>query len=328
MGSVRHSTVNAGTMEPMVNVAELLNQRLSTVRQSLGDALRERVAGPNANERVLGIIESPGDRWFAEDRPIRLVHADAAMFIGGLRALLIQTLHPLAMAGVAQHSDYRNDPWGRLQRTADFLAVTTFGPADEAQRTIDRIRHVHSFVQGTAEDGRPYSANDPHLLQWVHVAEVDSFLAAYQRFGLHPLNQRDRDRYVHDMAVIARKLGVIAPPETERELRERLRQYLPELRSTPESREAVRYLTRTPPLAFPANGAYFALVSATIATLPVWTRPLLRLPLLPLTERLALRPLGIGVTNAFRWVTTPHSPFASERLRQEAIQRDDTFDRA
>ena len=315
-------------MEPVVSVAELLNDRLSAVRQSLGDALRERVAGPNANERVLEIIEAPGERWFAGDRPIRLVHADASMFIGGLRALLIQTLHPLAMAGVAQHSDYRNDPWGRLQRTADFLAVTTFGPADEAQRTIDRIRHVHSFVQGTAADGRPYSANDPHLLEWVHVAEVDSFLTAYQRFGVRPLNQRDRDRYVLDMATIASKLGVLAPPESERELRERLRRFIPELRSTPESRDAVRYLTLTPPLTFPANGAYFALVSATVATLPAWTRPLLRLPLLPVTERLALRPLGIGVTNAFRWVTAPNSPFADERRRHEAAQRAEILDRA
>lgn len=248
------------------------------------------------------------------------------MFIGGLRALLVQTLHPLAMAGVAQHSDYRNDPWGRLQRTADFLAVTTFGPADEAQRTIDRIRHVHSFVNGVARDGRRYDATDPHLLRWVHVAEVDSFLDAYQRFGERPLNQRDRDRYVHDMAVIARKLGVDAPPETERELRNQLRAFIPELRSTTESRDAVRYLTRTPPLAFPASGAYLALVSATVATLPAWSRPLLRLPLLPVTERLALRPLGVGVTRAFRWVTAPNSPFADERRR--LAQRSDTLERA
>jgi uncharacterized protein (DUF2236 family) len=162
----------------------------------------------------------------------------------------------------------------------------------------------------------------------VHVAEVDSFLTAYQRFGLRPLNQHDRDRYVYDMAVIARTLGVESPPETERELRNCIRSYIPELRSTPESRDAVRYLTLTPPLTFPANGAYFALVSATIATLPTWCRPLLRLPLLPIAERLALRPLGIGVTNAFRWVSAPNSPFANERSRQEAAQRTDMLDRA
>ncbi|MFM8777067.1 MAG: oxygenase MpaB family protein, partial [Actinomycetota bacterium] len=88
-------------------------------------------------------MDAPGERWFAEDRPIRLVHGDASMFIGGLRALLLQSLHPLAMAGVANYSDYRKDPWGRLQRTADFLAATSFGPADEAQKIVDRVKAVH-----------------------------------------------------------------------------------------------------------------------------------------------------------------------------------------
>lgn len=286
-------------------------------RERLADALRDRVAGPNARERATHLLDAPGERWFADDRPVRVVHADSAMFIGGLRALLLQTLHPLAMAGVAQHSDYRNDPWGRLQRTADFLAVTSYGPAVEAERVIERIRHVHSFVKGQTADGRHYSANDPHLLRWVHVAEVDSFLAAYQRFGARKLDVIERDGYVEDMALIARKLGVPAPPTSYRALQDQLRAFQPELRSTPESRDAVKYLTLTPPLEFPANGAYFALVAATIATLPRWSRPLLRLPHLPLAERFALTPLGDGVTRAFRWVTSPNSPFQrrDERAR-------------
>ena len=100
------------------------------------------------------------------------------MFAGGLRALLLQSLHPLAMAAVAEHSDYRGDPWGRLQRTSYFLAVTTFGPASDAQQAVDRVRAVHQHVTGTAPDGRPYRASDPHLLPWVHIAETDSFLRA------------------------------------------------------------------------------------------------------------------------------------------------------
>ena len=98
------------------------------MRQSLGRSLfgHGRRTGRAANRAR--IHETPGPRWFAEDRPIRRVHADASMFVGGLRALLLQSLHPLAMAGVAEHSDYRGDPWGRLQRTSTFLAVTTFGP--------------------------------------------------------------------------------------------------------------------------------------------------------------------------------------------------------
>ena len=102
-----------------------LDRSLAGVRTSLGDTLRDRVAGPDAEERMQRWIDSDAPRWFGPERPIQRVHADASMFIGGLRALLIQSLHPLAMAGVAQHSDYRNDPWGRLQRTTDFLASTT-----------------------------------------------------------------------------------------------------------------------------------------------------------------------------------------------------------
>ena len=105
------------------------------------------------------------------------------MFVGGLRALLLQSLHPLAMAGVAEHSDYRGDPWGRLQRTSTFLAVTTFGTAADAQRAVDKVRGIHRRVHGIAPDGRPYRADDPHLLEWVHIAEVDSFLLAHRLYG-------------------------------------------------------------------------------------------------------------------------------------------------
>src|SRR5256885_2577846 len=100
------------------------------------------------------------------------------MFIGGIRALLLQSLHPLAMAAVAQHSDYKGDPWGRLQRTSYFLAVTTFGRTEDAMAAIARVRAVHARVTGFAADGRPYAASDPHLLTWVHIAEADSFLRA------------------------------------------------------------------------------------------------------------------------------------------------------
>src|ERR1700756_5503897 len=147
---------------------------LGAVRQTLGRSLCGMVAAPDAAANRARIHETPGPRWFGEDRPIRRVHADASMFVGGLRALLLQSLHPLAMAGVAQHSDYRGDPWGRLARTSTFLAVTTYGPAADAQRAVDRIRGIHRRVHGIARDGRPYSAADPHLLEWVHIAEVDS----------------------------------------------------------------------------------------------------------------------------------------------------------
>ena len=186
-------------------------------RRRIGAAIFERVAGPEGPSRRQ-VINAGGERWFAEDRPIRRVHGDSSMFIGGIRALLLQSLHPLAMAAVAGHSGYRGDPWGRLQRTSYFLAVTTFGRAGDAQEAIARVRAIHRRVTGIAPDGRPYAASDPHLLTWVHIAEADSFLRAHTRFGTQPLDQAGRDGYVADLARIGAALGVPDPPRTEAEL--------------------------------------------------------------------------------------------------------------
>ena len=149
---------------------------LDPARAWLATQIRSRVVGDHPEQKAAALMSGDGPRWFADDRPIRIVHSDAAMFVGGLRALLLQSLHPLAMAGVAEHSDFRADPWGRLQRTAEFLAATTFGTSETAERAIATVRRVHAHVHGTTADGRTYSANDPHLLRWVHLAEVDSFL--------------------------------------------------------------------------------------------------------------------------------------------------------
>ncbi len=223
------------------------------------------------------------------------------MFIGGMRALLFQSLHPLAMAGVAQHSDYRADPWGRLQRTADFLAATTFGPASEAQQAVDIVHRVHERVVGTSSDGRAYAANDPHLLHWVHLAELDSFLAAHDRYGQQPLGGGDRDRYVAESAVVARALGVEHPPETENELRQHLRTFRPELRGTREARDAARYLLIQPPLPLAGRAPYGLICAAAVALMPAWTRFPLRLPWLPVSEATVLRPAGGLITRTLRW---------------------------
>ncbi|MGZ5365064.1 MAG: oxygenase MpaB family protein, partial [Mycobacterium sp.] len=241
---------------------------LDTVRKNLSRSLFGLVAGPDGPANRSRIHDTPGPRWFEEDRPIRQVHADASMFVGGLRALLLQSLHPLAMAGVAEHSDYRGDPWGRLQRTITFLAVTTFGPAADAQRAVDRVRGIHRRVSGVAPDGRPYAAGDPHLLEWVHIAEVDSFLLAHQLYGAHPLDQSGRDGYVTDTARVAATLGVVDPPRTERDLTERIEAFRPELTSTQSAREAARYLLLTPPLPVVARAPYGLLAATSVAMLP------------------------------------------------------------
>jgi uncharacterized protein (DUF2236 family) len=278
---------------------------LDPARTWLADQIRARVIGDQPDDKVAEVMSAPGPRWFADDSVIRRVHGDASMFVGGLRALLLQSLHPLAMAGVAQHSDYRADPWGRLQRTADFLAATTFGPIPVAERSIEIVKRVHTRVVGTASDGRPYSANDPHLLRWVHVCEVDSFLASYQRYGAEPLTADDADAYVRDAALVARKLGVNDPPRTVRELRAELREFRPELAGTTEAREAARFLLLEPPLPLAARAPYTMLSAAAVALLPAWTRWPLRLPFLPVSETLLVRPAGSVITQIIRWSLTP-----------------------
>ncbi|HUF83543.1 MAG TPA: oxygenase MpaB family protein [Acidimicrobiia bacterium] len=255
----------------------------------------------HAAVRRAALFDAPGERWFADDAPIRRVHGDSAMFVGGLRALLLQSLHPLAMAGVAGHSDFRADPWGRLQRTADFLAATTFGPAAQAERAVARVRAVHDHVTGVAPDGRPYSANDPHLLRWVHLAEIDSFLAAHDRYGASALTAAERDGYVRDTAVVARALGVPAPPESVQALRDQLRAFRPELAGTPAAREAARYLLVQPPMPLAARPLYGLIAAAAVALLPRWARRPLRLPYLPVAEAIAVRPAGDALTRTLRW---------------------------
>jgi uncharacterized protein (DUF2236 family) len=274
---------------------------LSGVRDNLGRSLFSLVAGPEGPANRARIHETPGERWFAEDRPIRRVHGDASMFVGGLRALLLQSLHPLAMAGVAEHSDYRGDPWGRLQRTSTFLAVTTYGAAVDAQRAVDQVRGIHRRVHGFASDGTPYEASDPHLLEWVHIAEVDSFLTAHQRYGAAPLDQQGRDGYIADAARIATALGVPNPPQTEAQLAQRIQDFRPELRGTAEARDAARFLLLTPPLPLVARGPYAALSAAAVAMLPSWARLPLRLPYLPLTEATTVRWTGQALVGGLRW---------------------------
>jgi uncharacterized protein (DUF2236 family) len=264
-----------------------------------------RVVGPDAADRRAALFDTSEPGWFADDAPIRRVHSDASMFIGGLRALLFQSLHPLAMAGVAEHSDYKADPWGRLQRTADFLAATTFGPASEAERAVEIVHRVHDRVVGVTREGEEYAANDPHLLRWVHLAELDSFLAAHDRFGEQPLVGDERDEFVANSAVIARALGALEPPTTERELRDQLAAYRPELRGTREARDAARYLLFQPPLPIAGRAAYGLIVAAAVSLMPVWTRWPLGLPWMPVSEATLGRAVGDVITRTLRWAIVP-----------------------
>jgi uncharacterized protein (DUF2236 family) len=281
-------------------VAPTLDEVVAGVRRSIGGAIFERIAGADGAE-VRQRLRSSGPRRFEPDSPVTHVHGDASMFIGGLTALLLQSLHPLAMAGVEQHSGYRGDPWGRLARTSQFLAVTTYGSVQEAQRQIDIVKAVHRRVRGFAADGRAYSASDPHLLSWVHLAEVDSFVHAHRRFGETPLTDAGYDEYVAQAGQVAVELGAREVPSTMADVRSMLAAYRPELVSTPAARATARYLVVNPPLPLPLRAAYLPLAGAAVSLLPRWTRWPLRLPWLPVTEATLGRVAGEAVTRTIRW---------------------------
>lgn len=279
----------------------LLKSSVESVRTAIATALDSRIGGPEARQRWTEVLAAPGERLLAPESPVLVVHADIAMLVGGLRALLLQSLHPRAMAGVAQHSNYREDPWGRLQRTADFLGVVTFGPKEWALRSVEVVTRVHSRVHGVTSSGEAYSANDPHLLRWVHLAEVDSFLAAHRRYGSSKLSRDDEDRYVADMSVTAELLGVEAAPRSVSELRTQLRAYDPELRSTREARDAARYLAFPAGLSAAERLGYAPILAGAIALLPLRARLMLRLPFLPVTERLVVQPAVSTALGLGRW---------------------------
>ncbi len=277
---------------------------LGQIRSALARTVRARVAGDDAAARSREIWGAPGPRWFTAEDPVWRVHADASMFVGGIRALLLQSLHPLAMAGVAGHSGYRSDPWGRLQRTSTFLATTTFGTVEAAEEVIATVRAIHERVRGRAEDGRPYAASDPHLLAWVHVAEADSFLTAFQRYAPRPLTPDEADLYVAQSGLVARRLGVLDPPTDVIGLRAALDAFRPELQGTTAAREAARFLLRRPPLPLAARPGYAALAGGAVALLPPWARAPLGLMHLPVTERLVTGRVGELATGVLRWAMT------------------------
>ena len=277
--------------------------RSDVVRRFVRNEVRTRVVGPDPEAAHAAIWDVPGPRRFDPTDPIWTVHADASMFVGGLRALLLQSVHPVAMQGVADHSDYRRDPWGRLQRTSTFLAATTYGTDTVAADAIARVRSVHRRVRGTTPDGVRYSANDPHLMAWIHAAEIDSFLRAFERYGASTMTDGEFDMYVAQAAETAAALGVVDPPRSRDELRETLRSYRPELKATPAARDAARFLVFSPPLPLVARPAYGLLVAGAIELLPGWVRRMLWLPpvrpLAPVTRAAC----GAAVTTV-RWAMT------------------------
>ncbi len=250
-------------------------------------------------------LEEPGDLgWFGPGSAIWAVHGSLATLVGGVRALLLQAAHPLALAGVVRHSDYRRDPLGRLQRTNLFLTATTYGSTEQAQRAVRRVQAAHVPVVGRAADGRPYAAADPELLGWVHVALTDSMLRAAREYGPRDV---DGDGYVADAAVVAMALGIPDPPRTVGELATVLEAHLPQLGADGATRDVVRFLM-APPLPIAAQPAYQVLARAAVDLLPDWGTDLLGLPDRPGFVRAGDRAACAALMTGLRRVLGPSSP--------------------
>jgi len=279
-----------------------VERAIEPVRIEIQHLVRSFVTGSPSPPKRLSDPDDPG--LFEPDSAIWRVHADVSMFIGGLRALLLQTLHEPTMTGVAEHSDYRHEPLGRLQRTANFLGVTTYGSRTAAMETIEVVRHIHDRVDGTLADGTPYAANDPQLLGWVHATEVDSFLRAFQRYATRRLDATQADQYVAEMAVVAALMGVVNPPTDRVSLRATLHSYRRELHVTPHTREAVRFLLH-PPFPLLARPTYNVIASAAVSLLPGYARRMLWLPVLPGVEPLMVRPVATALMRTLGWALAP-----------------------
>ena len=205
------------------------------------------------------------------------IHSDPAMLIGGIRALFQQALHPQAMAGVAEHSNFREDAWGRLQRTGDYVSTITFGTPVEANALAARVRKIHSHL----------GLDDPKLLLWVHMAMVDSFLDVAVRSGL-TLSIEERDQYVNEMVLFAEIVGIDKSivPSSVLEMKTYFAEISPELCASDDAKRAALFLT-LPPLptavrfATPAAPTWAAIAALAGSALPNWARSLYGWPTLP-----------------------------------------------
>ena len=242
------------------------------IRSAIARQVRGLVADPStpAIERAFD-----GSGLFAPDSISWRVHIDmTGMMVGGIAALMLQMLHPKVLAGVWDHSNFREDMYARLRGTARFIAQTTFETRSSAMEQIARVRHIHDAVSGTLPDGTPYTANDPRLLAWVHVAEASSFLAGWIRYGEPRMSLADQDRYYAEIAQIAELLGADPIPRSRAEADEITRDFLPELKADARSAEVLHLLMSQRPPSMMLVPFQVMTMRAAIDLLPDWARDL------------------------------------------------------
>lgn len=244
-------------------------------------------------------VERSDEALFARNSVTWRVHGDVTtMMVGGVTSLLLQMLHPAVLAGVWDHSAFRTDMLGRLRRTARFIAETTYAEREIAQAAIDKVRMVHERVGGTLPDGSQYRADDPALLAWVHVTEMWSFLAAWQRYG-NPLSAADADIYFAETARIGEALGADPVPCRRGEADALIASMRQQLLADDRTREVAHFVLNQRPLSLAIAPAQAAIFAAAVDLLPDWARAmhgLRRPPAAPLIRRSTL-----AIAKSFRW---------------------------
>ncbi|MBO0690195.1 MAG: DUF2236 domain-containing protein [Candidatus Dormibacteraeota bacterium] len=248
------------------------------------------------------------------------LHREPALLVGGLRALMLQALHPLAMAAVTDFSDYRSDVWGRYDRTTNYVVTTIFGTTRQAEALGRRVREVHRPMRGVdAVTGQAYAADDPVLLLWVHAALVESFAVAYQRF-VRPLTTGELDAYVGEMVRQAELVGLEAAsvPATWEQLQGFLTRMRPALLATPAATDAL-YTVLHPPLPSWRRPAWWAIARAALSLLPDYALELYGLRRRPAVDA-ALRPV-IGYGARFARLVLPPPPVIREARRRARAGR-------
>jgi uncharacterized protein (DUF2236 family) len=272
---------------------------MQIVRQAIKRQVHELVG--HSARAVAQPAERADDGLFGPQSASWRVHRDfTTMMIGGVAALLLQMLHPGALAGVWDHSTFRRDMSGRLRGTAQFISGTTYGSTEQAERLIARVRTIHDRVHGILPDGTPYSANDPVLLTWVHVAEVSSFLRSYMRYRNPLLPPAEQDRYFRETAQIARRLGAADVPTSRAAVDSYLAAMRPALLADARTAEVAAALLRTK-VANPAMTPFRAVVmDAAVDLLPPWAARMHGLSVPPARRGLA-RAGALGAAGVVRW---------------------------
>lgn len=229
------------------------------------------------------------------------IHGDfSSMLCGGVSALLLQMLHPLALAGVWDHSSFREDMLGRLRRTSQFISATTFAPVHDANALIEKVKSIHLRVTGTDAYGTPYAASDPDLLVWVHVAEAYSFLQSHLRYRNPALSVSDQNRYYQEFARVAESLGAINVPDSVAAVDAYLQAMRPQLRCDERTLEVVRLLQNAPAPSRLAKPVGSLMIQAGIELLPDWAVTQLGISLSP-SKRRSIRFATRRIAGVLRW---------------------------